>query len=167
MSKLIRHYSPGQTYFVTSVTHERQQILVDNSDLFWAAIEKVKNDISFELTAWMIMPDHFHFVIDPLESDLSSIIKRIKLSFAYKYRNSKGLYRGKVWQSRFWDHIIRDENDLNRHLDYIHYNPVKHGLASNPFEWEHSSIHAYLKRGQYESDWGTRKAPIFEGDFGE
>ncbi len=167
MSKLIRHYSPGQIYFITSVTHDRHRILVENSDIFWEAVEKVKKDIYFELSAWVIMPDHFHIIIDPLESDLSSIIKRIKLSFAYQFRNSQNMYRGKVWQSRFWDHIIRDENDLNRHLDYIHFNPVKHGLVINPYEWEHSSIHAYLKRGQYESDWGTRKAPIFEGDFGE
>lgn len=167
MSKLIRHYSPGQIYFITSVTHNRERILVENSDMFWAGIEKVKKDTSFELSAWVIMPDHFHFVLDPLESDLSSVMKRIKLAFAYRFRKSKGLYRGQVWQSRFWDHIIRDDNDLSRHLDYIHYNPVKHGLVSSPFDWELSSIHGFLKRGQYDSDWGTRKAPIFEGNFGE
>ena len=167
MSKLIRHYSPGQIYFITSVTHDRQRILLENIDIFWAAVEKVKKDISFELSAWVIMPDHFHIIIDPLNSDLSSIIKRIKLSFAYQFRNSKGMYRGKVWQSRFWDHIIRDEKDLNKHLDYIHYNPVKHGLESNPFDWEHSSIHGFLKKGQYESDWGILKPPVLEGDFGE
>ena len=167
MSKLIRHYSHGQTYFITSVTHNRQRILLENIDIFWAAVEKVKKDISFELSAWVIMPDHFHIIIDPLNSDLSSIIKRIKLSFAYQFRNSQNMYRGKVWQSRFWDHIIRDENDLNRHLDYIHYNPVKHGLASNPFEWEHSSIHEFLKTGQYEPSWGVKNFRVFEGDFGE
>lgn len=167
MSKLIRHYSPGQTYFVTSVTHDRQRILVENSDIFWVAVERVKKDMPFELSAWVIMPDHFHIIINPLESELSSIIKRIKLSFAYQFRNSKGMYRGKVWQSRFWDHIIRDENDLKRHLDYIHYNPVRHGMVNSPFAWDQSSIHGFLKRGQYESNWGTHKAPVLTGDFGE
>jgi putative transposase len=167
MSKLIRHYSPGQTYFVTSVTYNRQKILVEYKDFFCHAVDKVRIDSPFEIVAWVIIPDHFHLIIDPLESNLSSIIKRIKLSFAYQFRNSQNMYRSKVWQSRFWDHIIRDENDLNKHLDYIHYNPVKHGLVSSPFDWEPSSIHGFLKRGQYEPDWGTHKAPVFKGEFGE
>ena len=167
MSKLIRHYSPGQTYFVTSVTHNRKRILIENQSSFWNAVDKAQIGSRFAIDAWVLMPDHFHIIIKPLESDLSSIIKRIKLSFAYQFRNSQNMYRGKVWQSRFWDHIIRDENDLNRHLDYIHYNPVKHGLVRNPYEWEHSSIHGFLKSGLYQENWGIQNSQAFEGEFGE
>ena len=68
---------------------------------------------------------------------------------------------------RFWDHVIRDENDMNSHLDYIHYNPVKHGLVDDPFDWKDSSIHGYHRRGLYERDWGVSREIDFVGEFGE
>ena len=94
-------------------------------------------------------------------------MKRIKLSFAYHYRNKSGLYRGKIWQSRFWDHVIRSREDMNRHMDYIHYNPVKHGLIHSPFGWQQSSIHHFKSLGFYQSDWGVKETLIFADDFGE
>ena len=106
-------------------------------------------------------------VIDPREGDLSDIIKRLKLAFAYRYRASLGKYREKVWQRRFWDHIMRDQEDLNRHIDYIHYNPVKHGLESDPFRWQYSSLDQHYKDGYYGSDWGVREQPWMDGDYGE
>ncbi len=74
---------------------------------------------------------------------------------------------GRVWQHRFWDHIIRDDDDLNNHTDYIHYNPVKHGFVTSPFDWPHSSIHRFLEMGNYTLDWGRREDVLFVGDFGE
>jgi len=87
-----------------------------------------------------------------------------KLSFASLYRKKHNQNAGRVWQSRFWDHIIRNEKDLNNHIDYIHYNPVKHGLVKSPFEWKYSSIHEYKE--YYQTDWG-KKEFLFEGDYGE
>ncbi len=167
MSKLLRHFNPGQIYFITSVTHDRQPILVSNPKSYSCAVDKAKVATPFEVLAWVLMPDHFHVIINPFESYLPDIIKRIKLSFAYQYRSLNGLYRAKVWQSRYWDHVIRNEDDLHKHIDYIHYNPVKHGLVSSPFDWEHSSIHDYLKDGIYSPDWGIKGNLNIEGNFGE
>jgi putative transposase len=66
---------------------------------------------------------------------------------------------GQVWQNRFWDHILSDQEDLNRHIDYIHYNPVKHGLTDDPLEWEHSSFRVYRSRGFYSDGWGVTDDP--------
>jgi len=74
---------------------------------------------------------------------------------------------GRVWQWRFWDHIIRDQRDFNKHLDYIHYNPVKHGLVSSPLEYPHSSFAQYVDEGFYRPDWVQKDAPDLDGDFGE
>jgi putative transposase len=74
---------------------------------------------------------------------------------------------GRLWQHRFWDHVIRNENDYVRHVDYIHYNPVKHGLTPSPFEYELSSINRWAARGYYDRTWGTSQTVVCDGDFGE
>lgn len=117
--------------------------------------------------AWVVLPDHFHMIIDPMENDLSGIVRRLKLSFANLYYRHQGMNRGSIWQRRFWDHIIRDQADMNRHTDYIHYNPVKHGLVCDPFEWPHSSLEGYYKNGYYTRDWGVIDQSVRDGDYGE
>jgi putative transposase len=77
------------------------------------------------------------------------------------------MYRGKVWQTRYWDHIIRNEKDMNNHINYIHYNAVKHGLVESPFKWQYSSIHMYKEEGYYTEEWGVREKIVFKDDFGE
>ena len=167
MSKLLRYYSPGNAYFVTAVTYRREAILLEHVDLFWRALQSVRRNANFEPIAWVVLPDHFHMVINPGGENLSSLMQRIKMSFATNYRKRRGIYRGRVWQNRFWDHVIRDDDDMNRHIDYIHYNPVKHGFVVSPFDWEQSSIRDYHKRGLYELDWGQAESLVFEGGFGE
>ena len=167
MSKLKRYYTEGQVYFVTSVTHQRQPILVENGKLLWQAILQIRDRTHFELLAWVFMPDHIHLLIDPGGNNLSKIMKQIKLSFASKYHRDNDLYRGRVWQPRFWDHVIRDNADLNKHLNYIHYNPVRHGLTSIALDWELSSLKQNVKDGFYTKDWGAIYSLTFEGDFGE
>ena len=117
------------------------------------------------LSAWVILPDHFHFVLDIGELSLSEIMHDFKIAYSRRYRDKYG--PGKVWQNRFWDHIIRDENDMNKHIDYIHYNPVKHGLVNNPFGYAYSSLSEYAKAGFYAADWGVKGAKDIVGDFGE
>jgi putative transposase len=106
-------------------------------------------------------------IVDPGGCDLSALMRQFKLSFSTRYRKRSGTTVGRVWQYRFWDHQIRDETDLRRHLDYIHYNPVKHGLISNPFEWRLSSIRGFQEQGLYDDDWGVIKKPEFDEDYGE
>jgi putative transposase len=167
MSKLRRYYSPGNIYFVTTVTHERKPILTTHDDLLRDAMSKFKARLDHDMIAWVIMPDHAHFLIDPKESNLSSIVQRMKMSFAKRYMLREGTPRAKVWQSRFWDHIIRDIDDMRRHLDYIHYNPVRHGYVKRPSDWGQSSFEDFLKSCYYEDDWGNTEPAGMSGDFGE
>jgi putative transposase len=137
-----------------------------NVDLFWQALNTLQSRFSFELQAWVILPDHFHFIIDTHGHDISNLLQRLKMSFSALYLKRLGQKSGRVWQNRFWDHIIRDEKDWNCHIDYIHYNPVKHGYVTSPFEWKESSIHEFHKRGMYIRDWGASEI-VIAGNFGE
>jgi putative transposase len=149
------------------VTKNREPLLDGNYGIFHESLTKLQTDLDFEVVAWVLLPEHVHMVIDPKDVGLSRLMKRLKLSFSYQYRQKIGLYRGHVWQSRFWDHIIRDQEDMNRHIDYIHYNPVKHGHVADPLDWEHSSLRDYFERRFYSRDWGVNEELKFEGSFGE
>ncbi len=127
MTNIRRYFRKGNLYFLTHITHNRMPILVSNHDLLQTAIDtKLKKPT--ELLAWVVMPDHLHVIIDPDQIDLSLLMRQFKLSFVARYRERAGLRRGRVWQYRFWDHQIRNESDLKLHLDYIRYDPVKHGV---------------------------------------
>lgn len=129
------------------------------------SVNGIKNKLDFKVIAWVINPDHFHMIIDPKKNNLSEIVKRIKLSFSKKYKYRHSIGPGRIWQNRFWDHIIRNETDFNRHIDYIHFNPVKHNLVKSPFQYKFSSIHKF--RNFYEDDWGAKTVLKFEEDYGE
>jgi len=167
MSNLRRYHTAGNWYFITSVTYLRRPVLVDNVDLLLSSFDRAQEQVAHDLHAWVILPDHFHAVINSKDGDISGIMQRIKMGFAAKWRLRAQVRQGRVWQNRFWDHVIRDEDDLNRHIDYIHYNPVKHGLVSSPFEWQHSSMHRFHQEGIYNQDWGRRDVPQLDGEFGE
>jgi len=167
MSILKRYFDKGQLYFVTIVTYQRNNILIDNYQLYIMAISRIKKKHKFEIIAFVVMPDHLHIIINPYETKLSDIIHDFKLSFNGQFRRRYDKHRGHLWQGRFWDHIIRDQDDLNKHIDYIHYNPVKHGLSRNPFEWNMSSINKFKNDGFYQGDWCVNEEINIEGDFGE
>jgi len=169
MSRLRRYYKRGDTVFVTAVTYERKPLLIDNVDLLLQAIASVQMNCPIEIIAQVVLPDHWHVVLNSDGSNaISSIIQRIKMSFGATYRKRHGRHSGRVWQRRYWDHIIRDENDLNTHIDYIHYNPVRHGLVNEPFTWKQSSIHRSEFKEIYPSDWGVKEPVRFEtATFGE
>ena len=167
MSILRRYHRQGNVCFITNVTLERMPVLVENVDLFWAALGTVNDRKPFDTLAWVILRDHFNFVIDPKQHDISDLLQGIKMSFGSLWRKRMNVDSGRVWQNRFWDHIIRDQTDLNRHVDYIHFNPVKHGYVTSPFEWRHSSIHKYHDEGFYSPDWGKMEGTHIQGEFGE
>jgi putative transposase len=166
MTPLRRYHRKGDICFITCVTYKRQPVLTANCDLLVDSTVEVIKKIPIELIAWVVMPDHFHAIIDTRNGDLSRIMQQFKLIFAALYRKRQGIFNGRVWQNRFWDHIIRDESDLRNHIDYIHYNPVRHGLAATALEYDHSSFKTFLKRGMYDAEWGIRE-PSIDGDFGE
>ncbi len=166
MKTLKRYHRHSDICFITNVTYERSPILIEHIELYEKALANTKSNTPFEIIAWVILPDHHHFIIDPYKENVSRIMQRIKMSFASLYRKAHGMRSGRVWQNRFWDHIIRDEDDLRRHVDYIHFNPVKHGMVKSPFEWKQSSVFQYHP----EEDWhfDLKLAEKFEGmDFGE
>lgn len=165
MSKLLRYHRPEDTCFITAVTYNRSAILHANEPLLLESFGKLTKRAGIKIIAYAILRDHFHLLVDCVGNDLSLLMKRIKLSFAVSYRNKYGRNNDRIWQRRFWDHIIRNQTDMNNHFDYIHYNPVKHGYVKKPLNWKYSSIHDYPD--YYGDDWGVQKAPVCNGEFGE
>lgn len=159
MKTLRRFNLRNRHYFVTVVTCKRGGILVKNINLFWECWSTILP------LAWVILPDHFHAIFKIDDKSISDLIHNFKVTYSRRYRDR--YFKGRVWQNRFWDHIIRDQNDFNSHLDYVHYNPVKHGILSDPFEYKHSSLTDYYEAGYYQSDWGVAETLDFKGDFGE
>ena len=164
MARIKRIIINDYPYFITNITDGRRPFLLENIDLFWSAVETANKKIPFDLFAWVILPDHFHFIINPGKGNISDIMKKIKQIFGANYRKRHRLLSGSAWQESFYDHIIRNEKDMRGHLNYIHWNPVKHGLVTNPFEYPHSSIMKF--KDFYPQDWGMREDEI-KGDFGE
>lgn len=156
MPNYIRHYIPNSIVFITIVTYQRKQILIENINNLRLAFKTCP--YSFDILAACILPDHLHFMIKPYDiRQFSKIISSIKYSFSKSITTKSTLKNSKrekeIWQRRFYDHIIRSEEDFNRHLDYIHYNPVKHGLVNASKNWKYSSFNKYVKNGQYEENW--------------
>ena len=167
MSRLLRFYSPGYTYFVTAVSHNREPFLIEHADLLNESFRSSQTKCGSRLSAWVVLPDHLHLIVTPSDGDLSRLMHKFKLSFSRLIVNRGHLPCGPVWQKRFWDHIIPDNHDLRMHLDYIHYNPVKHNHVTDPALWEHSSFSAFRDRGLYPPGWGSLDTISFDGDFGE
>jgi putative transposase len=119
------------------------------------------------MVAWVVLPDHVHMIVTHNKWDISAAMKHFKLKFSGLFRSRHHLTSGRIWQYRFWDHVIRDSSDQQRHIDYIHYNPVKHGLVAVPFGYEHSSLAQFYRDGFYQRDWGVTLAVDDRGEFGE
>ncbi|MCB0223669.1 MAG: transposase [Anaerolineae bacterium] len=159
---------PGGTYFFTLVTHQRRRFLCqpDNISLLRQTFRLVMENHPFTIEAIVILPDHLHCIwtLPPSDANFSTRWRLIKSHFS---RNCDSRYHGclsasrqskqerAIWQRRFWEHLIRDEADFIQHVDYIHYNPVKHGLVTAPQAWPHSSFHRFVQAGQYDEDWGA------------
>ncbi|NEO72036.1 transposase [Moorena sp. SIO3H5] len=169
MSNYRRSYVPGGVFFLTLVTYRRIPLFsdVENISRLRKAIAKMRTEKPFDITAAVVLPDHLHFIwsLPPDDSNYSMRVSRFKVLFTRSLRGKRSFSvdvspsrrkhrESNVWQRRFWEHTIRNDHDLHRHIDYIHYNPVKHGLVSCPHLWEYSSFHKWVERGRYEPDWG-------------
>lgn len=159
MTPLRRYNLTGHTYFITVVTCKRQRILLKDPELFHKSWRKTIP------LAWVILPNHFHAILEVGECSISEALHSFKITYSRRYRNERG--PGRVWQNRFWDHVIRNQRDLNQHVDYIHYNPVSHGIAASPGDYAPSSFSRYVENGTYDSNWGDKETPEFTGDYGE
>jgi putative transposase len=159
----------GGTYFFTVVTERRAAILCGEQArlLLRQALNDCRDRWPFRIEAVVLLPDHLHTIwsLPPGDTNFSRRWSWIKHRFVRAWTDNGGLEqvvsesrsrnrRRGVWQRRFWEHSIRDEEDFERHVDYIHYNPVKHELARSPRDWPHSSFHRFVRQGIYPPDWG-------------
>jgi putative transposase len=153
-----RYYVPNSIVFITQVVQDRKPIFADRDciDLLRSTLHIVQDLHPFSMMAYVFLPDHLYLLLKPTgSSNFSQIMHSLKPNFTKAYKQAIGVTgRLKFWQKRFWDHIIRDETDLQNHLNYIHYNPVKHGLVTRPEDWPHSSLLYWKSRGAYPDGWG-------------
>jgi len=169
-----RNLVPGGTYFFTlTVADRRSRILVDNITDLRTAFRIARHERPFAIDAIAILPEHLHVVmtLPPDDADYSARWRRIKSFFSRGVAKKRGLKpnaRGEyvLWQRRFWEHTIRNEADLERHVDYVHFNPVKHGLVSRVRDWPYSSFHRYVRLGLVPDDWAGDADVTGEG-YGE
>ena len=160
MSDYRRVIIAGGVFFFTVVTHGRAPIFADGGrvEKLREAFRKVRADRPFEIDAMVVLPDHLHCIwrLPDGDGDYSGRWREIKKDASRAIATfSNARNERAVWQRRFWEHAIRDEMDWRRHLDYIHYNPVKHGFVACPREWPWSSFGRCVERGWYESSWGN------------
>ena len=185
--KYRRARQKGGTYFFTVVTYQRIKIFhrPDSVAVLRQAYKQVMKHHPFSIDAFVLLPDHLHCIwtLPENDDDFSTRWRLIKSFFSRKYeyvgwvkeRNpANGILSASrlkkkekdIWQRRFWEHLIRDDKDLEQHVDYIHYNPVKHGFAKAPKDWPYSSFHRYVNKGSYNLDWAASVEVKFNSGVG-
>jgi REP-associated tyrosine transposase len=175
MPNFRRAFIPGGCWFFTVNLFERRNtLLVDRVDALRVAVEKTRARYPFVIDAVVVLPDHIHAVwtLPPGDADFSvrwrltkshfvrPLPKHEPLSDVRRARGERG-----IWQRRFWEHLIRDEADYARHVEYCYINPVKHGWVTKVGDWPHSSFHRDVRAAIVPADWAGKTDAI--GEFGE
>jgi putative transposase len=170
-----RAFTPGGCWFFTvNLLQLRQALLVEHIESLREAVAATRRTMPFTIDAFVVLPDHLHAVwtLPSGDSDFSTRWRLIKTRFARtlpreEWLSSVRLARQErgIWQRRFWEHLIRDEADYGRHIEYCYINPVKHGLARRVRDWPHSSFHRDVRVGVFPEDWAGEVEP--DGLFGE
>ena len=159
-----RFRAPGASYFFTvNLEDRRDTLLVDRIDDLRAAVRHAMANRAFEIVAMVVLPDHLHMLmaLPAGEADDASRWSAIKSMFSRRVPKTRDIRhslarkreRG-IWQRRFYEHCMRDQEDLWSHINYIHYNPVKHGYVKRPMDWSFSSIHRFVRNGWLPAAWG-------------
>ena len=173
MSDYRRFFVPRGPYFFTINLLERRnnRMLVTHIDALREAVRKTKLERPFRIDGWVVLPEHMRLMmtLPPHDGDFSNRIKAIKIRFnraipAVERRSDVRAANGErgIWQRRFWEHAIRDERDFEKHLDYLHFNPVKHGHVACVKDWPYSTFHHWVERGVYSLDWAGADASDFD-----
>ncbi len=176
MTSYRRNFIAGGTFFFTvNLADRRQRSLVEHVEPLRAAFRLVCDRHPFTMPAIVVLPDHLHAIWTLPEGDYNYSMRWRLIKAAFSRALPAGEFtsdsrqkkseRG-IWQRRYWEHTICDEGDFARHADYIHINPVKHGLVTRVRDWPHSSFHRLVREGVYPADWAGDTTEI-EGDFGE
>ena len=165
----------GSIFFFTVALAQRpSNLLIEEIERLRRIYRIVQQRYPFETIAICVLPDHIHalWALPADDENFSARWNSIKGGFSrgldaqIRSASKVGKREKGVWQRRYWEHAIRDEADFQRHVDYIHYNPVKHGYVTRVADWPHSSFHRYVERGILAPDWGGDLSDI-RGSFGE
>ena len=160
-----RLFIPNSFIFLTIVTSKRRPILINNIKLLRRALKKAVENYNCKIIAICVLPEHIHMIIKPYQiNDYPYFVKQFKTYFStnidiltlenYELTNSNINKKERdVWQRRYFEHTIVSEDDLCRHFDYIHFNPVKHNLVTSVKNWEYSSFKNFVKNNYYDMDW--------------
>ncbi|HEV3159401.1 MAG TPA: transposase, partial [Xanthobacteraceae bacterium] len=170
-----RNFVPSGTFFFTAALADRRSgALIENIDLLRHACRVTCQERPFSINAVVVLPDHLHIIatLPTGDADYPGRWKRCKSLFSRLVakhsgggsKNQRGEYA--LWQRRYWEHTIRDDVDFERHVNYIHYNPVKHGLVTRVADWPFSSFHRYVAQGILPGDWAGDASEL-SGRFGE
>jgi REP-associated tyrosine transposase len=178
MSNYRRAPAPGGTFFFTAVTFQRRPLLTTPGmrPLLRQAIIETRRERPFRIVAQVLLPDHLHTIweLPPGDTEFPTRWRLIKTRVTRSLRQAgmdvthpvaarRQRHQHAVWQRRFWEHMVRDKNDLARHVDYIHWNPVKHGLVDRVGDWPWSTFHRDVRLGVYPSDWGAFEPDAITG----
>ena len=161
MSNYRRSYLPGGCWFFTvNLQNRHSDLLTRHIDHLRAAIACAKRKRPFQINSWVVLPEHMHCIwtLPEGDSDYSGRWREIKKSF------TRALAQNQIWQPRFWEHAIRNDEDYRRHMDYVYINPVKHRLVGRVSDWPYSTFHRDVRQGLYPEDWAGH---IAEMDAGE
>ena len=165
-----RSQVPGGTFFFTVVTDNRIPLFAsaDARKMLGQVLRECRRQWPFNLDGIVLLPDHLHVIWSLPRGDMNYSRRWAWLKSQFTQRwiaaggQAQSVTSGRhrdgrkgVWQPKFWEHTLQDDEDFERHLNYIHYNPVKHGYVSSPRDWPWSSFHRYVKAGVYDADWGS------------
>jgi putative transposase len=174
MTNYRRSWTPGSTYvFTVNLAERRLDLLVRHHDRLREAFGHVKARHPFAIDAMVVLPEHLHTIwtLPPDDADYATRWRLIKTYFSRGLPKTERRSRSRmsknergIWQRRYWEHEIRNEQDLGRHIDYIHYNPVKHGYVAKAVDWPYSSFHRFVARGDLPVDWACEGLSLMVGE---
>ncbi|MGZ8293204.1 MAG: REP-associated tyrosine transposase [Telluria sp.] len=163
MTEARRNLIEGGSFFFTVNLEDRScGLLVEHVANLRSAVRETRARMPFRIDAWVVLPDHMHCVwtLPPGDADYPARWKSIKILFSKSLPKTEHLAPSRVrrgergiWQRRYWEHTIRDDRDFETHVNYVHLNPVKHGLVQSAKDWPYSSFHKYVAAGIYSPDW--------------
>lgn len=161
MSNYRRSYIPsGCWFFTVNLQNRHSDLLTRHIDHLRAAIACTKRKRPFQINSWVVLPEHMHCIwtLPERDSDYSGRWREIKKSF------TRALAQSQIWQPRFWEHTIRNDEDYRRHMDYVYINPVKHRLVGRVSDWPYSTFHRDVRQGLYPEDWAGDTVEIGAGE---
>ncbi|MDO8704649.1 MAG: transposase [Sulfuricaulis sp.] len=177
MRTYTRAFTSGGTFFFTANLADRSKsLLIDHIDELRESVRRARDSHPFHIDAMVVLPEHIHAIwtLPAGDTDYPTRWALIKAGFSRKLPNTERISASRskkgergIWQRRYCEHQIRDENDFARHVDYIHYNPVKHGHVKSPCDWVHSSVHRFIREGILQPGWGADYVATEDASWGE